>query len=41
MTAPDAGEKGSSLVSEGLGKTRLPDMAVDFEIVEGFEDKAW
>jgi hypothetical protein len=28
-----AGEKGSSLVSEGPGKTRLLDMGVDFEIV--------
>jgi hypothetical protein len=41
MTAPDAGEKGSSLVSEGLGKTRLLAMAVDFEVVERFEEGAW
>jgi hypothetical protein len=41
MTAPDAGEQGSSLVLEGLGKTRLLDMAVDFEIVDGFEHEAW
>jgi hypothetical protein len=33
MTASGAGEEGCSLVSEGLGKTRLLDMAVDFEIV--------
>ena len=25
----------------GLGKTRLLDMAVDFEIVESFEHEAW
>jgi hypothetical protein len=30
-----------SVSSEGLGKTRLLDMAVDFEIVESFEDTAW